>query len=39
MKDDRLVHDYLGIDIQRVWNILEKELQMLKKAIERMMQT
>lgn len=33
-----LVHDYLGIDIQRVWNILEKDLPVLKKAIQRMLQ-
>jgi len=32
-----LVHDYLGIDIERVWNILEKELPLLKKAIQRML--
>ena len=46
MKDDRLylihiseciVHDYLGIDIERVWNILEKDLPLLKKAIQRML--
>jgi uncharacterized protein with HEPN domain len=32
-----LVHDYLGVDIERVWNILEKELPNLKKAILRML--
>jgi len=32
-----LVHDYLGVDIERVWNILEKDLPLLKKAIERML--
>jgi len=32
-----LVHDYLGIDIERVWIILEKELPLLKKAIQRML--
>ncbi|MBA7616396.1 hypothetical protein ES703_23692 [subsurface metagenome] len=32
-----LVHDYLGIDIERVWNILEKDLPLLKKAIQRML--
>jgi len=30
-----LVHDYLGIDIERVWNILEKDLPALKSAIEK----
>jgi uncharacterized protein with HEPN domain len=33
-----LVHDYLGIDVERVWNILEKDLPALKKAIKRMLQ-
>jgi uncharacterized protein with HEPN domain len=33
-----LVHDYLGLDIERVWNILETELPVLKKAVQRMLQ-
>jgi len=33
-----LVHDYLGIDIERVWNILEKDLPALKKAIRSMLE-
>ena len=33
-----LVHDYLGIDIQRVWLILEKELPLLKSAVQKMLQ-
>jgi len=33
-----LVHGYLGIDVERVWNILEKDLPALKKAIKRMLQ-
>lgn len=33
-----LVHDYLGIDIHRVWLILEKELPLLKKTVQRMLQ-
>jgi uncharacterized protein with HEPN domain len=33
-----LVHDYLGLDIERVWNILEKELPILKKAVQRMLE-
>jgi len=32
-----LVHDYLGIDIERVWNILEKELPELKETIQQML--
>ena len=33
-----LVHDYLGIDIERVWNILEKDLPVLKKTIQKMLE-
>lgn len=32
-----LVHDYLGIEIERVWNILEKDLPVLKEAIQSML--
>ncbi len=32
-----LVHDYLGIDNERVWNILEKDLPALKKAVQKML--
>lgn len=29
-----LVHDYLGVDIDRVWSILERQLPGLKRVIE-----
>ena len=32
-----LVHDYLGVDTERVWNIIENEIPVLKKAIHEMM--
>lgn len=32
-----LVHDYLGVDIERIWNILVKELPILRKAIKKML--
>ncbi|MGD0752087.1 MAG: DUF86 domain-containing protein [Anaerolineales bacterium] len=32
-----LVHDYLGVDLDRVWNILENDLPKLKAAIEKML--
>jgi uncharacterized protein with HEPN domain len=28
-----LVHDYLGIDMETVWNIVENEIPALKKAV------
>ncbi|MBW7992268.1 MAG: DUF86 domain-containing protein [Planctomycetes bacterium] len=30
-----LVHDYLGVDIERVWNILEKDLPALQIAVKK----
>ena len=32
-----LVHDYLGVDVERIWNIVEKELPALKKSIRKML--
>jgi uncharacterized protein with HEPN domain len=32
-----LVHDYLGVDIERIWTILLKELPILRKAIKIML--
>jgi uncharacterized protein with HEPN domain len=31
-----LVHDYLGVDVEKVWNIIENEIPTLKKAIREM---
>jgi uncharacterized protein with HEPN domain len=32
-----LVHDYLGVDVERIWNIVEKELPALKNSIHKML--
>ncbi len=32
-----LVHDYLGVDLKRVWNILENDLPRLKVAVKKML--
>lgn len=32
-----LVHDYLGVDLERIWNIVEKEIPPLKKAVRAIM--
>ena len=32
-----LVHDYLGVDVERIWNIVEKELPALKNSIRKML--
>jgi uncharacterized protein with HEPN domain len=31
-----LLHDYLGVDLERVWNIIENDLSKLKSAVEKM---
>ena len=31
-----LVHDYLGVDLERVWGIVEKDVPVLKRAVERL---
>ncbi len=32
-----LVHDYLGIDVETVWNVVVKEIPTLKKTINSML--
>jgi uncharacterized protein with HEPN domain len=32
-----LVHNYLGIDLQRVWEIVERDVFQLKQAVEAML--
>jgi uncharacterized protein with HEPN domain len=32
-----LVHDYLGVDLERIWNIVIKEIPLFKKAIHAML--
>ena len=32
-----LVHDCLGVDTERVWNIIENEIPVLKKTVHEMM--
>jgi uncharacterized protein with HEPN domain len=31
-----LVHDYLGIKLERVWEIIERDLSVLQRAVEAM---
>ena len=33
-----VVHDYLGIDVPRVWEIIEQDLPMLRKYVTMMLQ-
>jgi uncharacterized protein with HEPN domain len=31
---NRLIHEYFGVDLRRVWNVVERELGPLQSAIE-----
>ncbi|MBI5713595.1 MAG: DUF86 domain-containing protein [Chloroflexi bacterium] len=33
-----LVHDYLGVDMEMVWNIIENDLPKLKQSVEKMLE-
>lgn len=33
-----LVHDYLGVDVEKIWNIVENEIPVLKNSIRAMME-
>jgi uncharacterized protein with HEPN domain len=33
-----LVHDYLGVDLERVWNMIEYDLPALKRAVVAMLE-
>ncbi len=35
---NKLVHDYLGIDFEIVWNVIKKELPKLKKRVAKMIE-
>ncbi|MFA5294515.1 MAG: DUF86 domain-containing protein [Methanoregulaceae archaeon] len=32
---DLLIHRYMGVDVQEVWNIIEKDIPELKEAVRR----
>jgi uncharacterized protein with HEPN domain len=32
-----LVHDYLGVDLEKVWNIVQNDLPVLKEVVSKML--
>lgn len=34
---DVLIHDYMGVDMDEVWNVIEKHVPMLKAAMARLL--
>lgn len=35
---DVLIHDYFGVDVNIVWNVIEREIPKLKLALEKILQ-
>lgn len=33
---DVLIHNYMGVDVNEVWNVIEKDLPQLKQTVEAM---
>ena len=33
---DVLIHDYMGVDLDEVWNVIDKDLPLLKRTVEEM---
>jgi uncharacterized protein with HEPN domain len=31
---DVLIHDYMGVDLERVWNVLQQDLPSMRRAVE-----
>jgi uncharacterized protein with HEPN domain len=34
---DVLIHDYMGVDLERVWNVIQRDLPPLQKAVEELL--
>lgn len=34
---DVLIHDYMGVDLERVWNVVHRDLPLLRKAVEELL--
>ena len=45
MKDDRLylehvlIHQYMGVDLKRVWNVVDNHLPLLSRAVEDLLES
>jgi uncharacterized protein with HEPN domain len=35
---DKLVHDYFGVDLQLVWDVVERDLPTLKVKVARLLE-
>ena len=36
---DVLIHNYMGVNLKRVWNVIEKDLPSLRQAVEELLAT
>ncbi|HEY6323184.1 MAG TPA: DUF86 domain-containing protein [Thermoanaerobaculia bacterium] len=35
---DVLIHNYMGVDLERIWNVLQHDLPPLRKAVEELLE-
>jgi uncharacterized protein with HEPN domain len=35
---DVLIHDYIGVDLDRIWSVIEKDLEGLHREVRRLME-
>ncbi|MGD8211309.1 MAG: DUF86 domain-containing protein [Desulfobacterales bacterium] len=35
---DKLIHEYLGVDLNTVWDTIQEDLSPLKEAVENLLQ-
>lgn len=36
---DVLIHDYMGVDLERVWNVVQQDLPSLRRAVEALLKS
>ncbi|HEY5615926.1 MAG TPA: DUF86 domain-containing protein [Bacteroidota bacterium] len=36
---DKLIHNYLGVDVEKVWLTIQKDVPMLKKEVSRVLES
>jgi uncharacterized protein with HEPN domain len=36
---DVLIHDYMGVDLERVWNVVQQDLPSMRRAVEELLKS
>jgi len=34
-----LIHDYMGVDLERVWNVVQQDLPSMRRAVEGLLES